>query len=257
MAMRRATLLLSLAAMAWLGLHAPASRAATAEEQARVERRLREAAAPWCERLSERDAAGRKRCTIKLTAQSADLPQAFAFMGDANITQAMLERLSEPELALVGGHEFAHLVLGHVLVGARLGRLPGSLVQMLESINVPPHDDTPEDRPQLELDADRLGLFFAGLAGYPVRQLAADWHTVLARLPVQPQTGTPTHPPADLRAAKLLEAADEFCTLGQRRELLIPALEHLQPRYESDLDDLREQQAQLPIHTICRLPASP
>lgn len=237
--------------LATLGLLSAACQAATAEELARVQLKLQEAAAPWCERLSERDAAGHKRCTIKLTAFAIGQAQAFAFLGDASITPAMLSKLTEPELALVGGHEFAHLVLGHALIGARLGGVSGGVVALLESTSVPPHEDAPEDWHQLELDADRLGLFFAGLSGYPVQELAASWPRMIARLPVRPQTGNDSHPSTEVRASQLQEAAREFCALGSRGDPLMPTLQRLQPRYESDVDALREQQARLPLRAVC------
>lgn len=249
-------LLASLAAA--LGLHLPASQAATAEELARVQQRLQEAAAPWCERLSERAADGRKRCTIQIQAIAADRALAFSLLGHVVITQPMLVLLTEPELALVGGHEIAHLVLGHALTGMEMAGMPAATVPMLESRTVPPHEDAPKDRLQMELDADRLGLFFAGLAGYPVRQLAAGWPTLIGRLPLKPPTGADnTHPSSEMRVRQLRDAADEFCTSGQRSQALMPAPERLQPRHEADVDALRERQAQLPIFTICRLPASP
>lgn len=255
MTMRRTARIASLLAAA-AGLLQPACQAATAEELARVQLALQQAAAPWCERLSERDAQGRKRCTIKLTALVADKTRAFSFPGEVAITQPLLSELTEAELALVGGHEFAHLVLGHALIGARLAGLPGKTLAWLERSTVPPHAATPEDRHQLELDADRLGLFFAGLAGYPVQDLAAGWRRMLARLPVRAQTGEGSHPSAELRATRLQQAAQEFCALGQRGAALMPELERLQPHYEADIDALREQQAQLPVQSLCRPPAS-
>jgi Zn-dependent protease with chaperone function len=249
--MKAAALLTGLLALG-LGLYAPPGLSATAEELSRVQSRLQQAAAPWCERLSERDAQGRKRCLIKLSSFNAPQAQAFSFLGDANITQGMLAALSEPELALVGGHEFAHLVLGHNLWAARKAGLPGHFVQLLESSNVPPHEHTPEDRHQLELDADRLGLFFAGLAGYPVRELAAGWSELVARLPVKPQTGDDTHPSTAVRGARLKQAAEEFCSLAYLGEILMPAAPRLQPRYEGDQDALRQAQAALPVVITCR-----
>jgi len=253
--MRGWTRLASLLVMA-LGLAQPACRAATAEELARVQLKLQQVAAPWCERLAERGADGRKRCTIQIKTLSTEQARAFSFLGSVIVTQPMLAELSEPELALMAGHEFAHLVLGHPLAGASMGGVSGDLRTLVERTGVPPRDDAPKDRLQMELDADRLGLFFAGLAGYPVQQLAQDWPALIARLPVKPQTGDDTHPSVDARAALLLDAAKEFCTRGQRGEPLMPTLERLQPRYETDIDALREQQAHLPILTVCRRPTA-
>lgn len=245
-----------LLATAWLALHAPASRGATAEQLAHVHARLQEVAAPWCERLTERDAEGRKRCTIPVKTVAADRARMANILGTVYVTEPMLATLSEPELALVAGHEFAHIVLGHAVISARLGNAPAPLLRAAEFTNVPPRDGAPEDRHAAELDADRLGLFFAGLAGYPVRQLAAGWRDLVARLPLGPRAADDQHPPDAERAQQLQLAADEFCARGQRGDALMPALDRLQPRYEADVDVLREQQGRLPILSVCRLPAS-
>ena len=238
-----------------LGLHAPASRAATAEELARVQFALQAAAAPWCERLSERDDEGRKRCTIRLRAMPDERVRAFALLGDVIITAPLLAVLSEAELALIGGHEMAHVVLGHP--PAWPAPATDGANALLDSLSVPPRDDTAKDRLQMELDADRLGLFFAGLAGYPVQQLAKGWPALIARLPLKPSTGDDAHPASAMRVAQLQAAADEFCSRGRRGDLLAPAVERLQPRYEIDAGLLREQQSRLPIVWTCRLPTPP
>lgn len=240
-----------------LALGLPGAPAATPHELAEVQARLQAAAAPWCERLSARDAAGHKRCTVEIKVWPGEAVRALSFLGHVIVTQGLLDRLSEPELALVAGHELAHLVLGHPLTPAAEASIPPEMRQVLQEHAVPPHEDTPADRLQLELDADRLGLHFAGLAGYPVRQLAQGWPAFIARLPIKPQEGDATHPSSAVRTQGLQDAADEFCARGRRGEPLMPALPRLQPGHEMDLDALRELQARLPIISVCRRSAAP
>jgi Zn-dependent protease with chaperone function len=212
-----------------------AAQAATAEALARVQARLQQAAAPWCERLAEPAADGSKRCAIELQSIPGDRPRAFAQQGNVVVSEPMLALLTEDELALVGGHEMAHLLLGHP----------------------PPGDAAATDRKQLEMDADRLGFFLAGLAGYPVRQLAAGWPALVARLTSRPPNGNDSHPASEVRVRAVNEAASEFCTRGERHEPLMPALERLQPRDPAAVKALQQRAAQLPLPTLCRPPASP
>jgi Zn-dependent protease with chaperone function len=239
-----------------LALATARAGAATAESLATVQARLQRAAAPWCERLSERGADGVRRCTVTLKVWPGDPVRALSFMGDVIVSQGLLDRSTEAELALVAGHELAHLVLGHPLTPAALASLPVEMRPLAERTSVPPHEDTPTDRLQLELDADRLGLFFAGLAGYPVQALAEGWPAFIGRLPIAPQTGATTHPASAVRTGELREAAREFCGRGERAEPLMPALARLQPRHEADIDALREQQARLPLAAVCRATTS-
>lgn len=254
-----------LAAAVVLAAAAAAAGAATREELLVVQDRLQAAAAPWCERLSERAADGTKRCTIKLAV--ADVPglvNAMAAFGGAWITEAMLPHLSEDDLALVMSHEFAHLLLGHSLQRLR-DRDPTdpqrrALLTWAERSNVPPHDDTPTDPIQQELDADELGLYLAGLAGYPVRELANFWALRAQHLPrstLNALASGNSHPPREARAAGLARAVITFCQQLATNEPLMPRKAWLQPHYETDVELLREQQVRLSAASVCRPASAP
>jgi predicted Zn-dependent protease len=246
-------------AAAALGLQPPASQAATAEDLARVQLRLQQAAAPWCERLAERDAEGRKRCTVKAAvAHVPGLVNAMSGLGGTWITAELLPHLSEQDLALVLGHEFAHLTLGHALQRLRAADPTDparrALLTWVELASVPPHDDAPTDTRQQELDADELGLYFAGLAGYPVEALATFWSERAAQLPASTLRLAATHnahPDNASRGAALTSAAVRFCAQMAAGQDLMPAAAHLQPRHEMAVDELREQQARLPVSAVC------
>lgn len=253
---------LSLAALA---LTHPSGKAATEQELAQVTLKLQRAAAPWCERLAEREADGRKRCTVSVDVAKADgLVNAMAGMGRVWITADMLSSLSEPDLALVLGHEFAHLVLGHALQRLRnadsTDAARRALLAFAESTYVPPHDDAPTDLTRQELDADELGLYFAGLAGYPVRSLATFGAERAPSLPASTLRSVATHnvhPTHAARAAALSRVAAQFCERLAAGQPLMPAAVHQQPRYDADIEALRHQQAGLRVASVCRQPDSP
>ena len=231
--------------------------AASTEDLARVQEKLQLAAAPWCERLAKLDEQGRRRCLVQ--ARNMDLTgvsNAFAFLGNASISQDLLAVLTEDELALLMGHEFAHLVLGHAVVALR--RISQSqadtatLLSLVESSNAPPHEDTPEDPRRREHDADKLGLYLAGLAGYRVGQMAPLWRDAAKRIPgwERSRTGV-THPHNAQREQAARVNAREFCEQLRSKRTLMPVEPRLQPRYELSVDELRSFQAAADLTQVC------
>lgn len=261
MRFRPESLLLALAA----AVTTTPTYAATQAQLLDVQQRLQRAAAPWCERLSTRDADGLKRCTIKATpAAVPGLVNAMSAFGDVWVTDEMLPHLSEGDLALVMGHEFAHLLLGHALQRLRdsdpANAVRRALLTLLESNSVPPHDDAPTQAVQQELDADELGLYLAGLAGYPVREIATFWAQraqALHSSTISSPKPERTHPPRQARAAGLERAAAEFCERLASGRPLMPDPAWLQPRHEADVDLLREQQSRVGYALTCRPAPSP
>jgi len=231
--------------------------AASTEDLARVQEKLQLAAAPWCERLAKLDEQGRRRCLVKTESMGvAGVSNAFAFLGNASISSELLAVLSEDELALMMGHEFAHLVLGHAVVKQRrtaqsqAGTAP--FLSLVESRNVPPHEDTPEDPQRMEHDADKLGLYLAGLAGYRVGQMAPLWRDAAERIPSweRSEAGV-THPHSAQREQAARVNAREFCEQLRSKRALMPAEPRLQPRYELSVDELRRFQAAADLRQVC------
>jgi len=235
------------------------SAAATDVDLDRVNAKLRQAGAPWCGKLAELDADGRRRCVIKSENWgTAGAANAYAFFGGTSITGELLAALSEAELAMVLGHEFAHLVLSHQLHFMRMaaaskpGGTDAMLLPVVEQYQLEPHEDTPADPKAAELDADKLGLFFAGLAGYPVQQMALLWRDKANRLPGwENGQSNATHPSLAQRSRASRAAASEFCRLLRRGQALVPAEPRLQPRYELSLDELKALQKTVDAAQVC------
>ncbi len=218
--------------------------AATRDDLARVETALRRVAAPWCGRLATLDAQGRRRCTVSFDSHGpAGGGGAFALLDKTHITDELLAALSIDELAAVMGHELAHLVLGHALFKLRAqqviapNEMRGMALSLAEGVGVEPHEHTPADPRTQELDADTLGLVFAGLAGYDVRRGAALWRTAAARIPGWTAHGGATHPDDARRLASATRAATAFCRAAATSRPPWPATGRLLPAYELSRDE--------------------
>lgn len=158
------------------------------------------------------------------------------------ISKGAMEALTEDELAHFLGHEIAHFAMGHLLF--KLRQLPPDLVAQaaarmqksvpeyldgLASFVPPAHPDTPVDPHERERDADTLGLYLAGLAGYPVGAQASMW----ARLATQPDwtsEASDTHPAFADRGAYAQAIALRFCDQLRTGQALVPDLARLRPR---------------------------
>jgi hypothetical protein len=231
-----------------LCLAAGTAGAATTEDLSRINEQLGRVAAPWCGKLADFDAQGVRRCTISVVSLGeGDVPFAGSIAGGIWITEAMLRPLTRDELAIVLGHEMAHLVLGHSLVTLRheregqVGRHTDGFTGFMEQTSVTPHDDTPTDRKAQELDADALGLVFAGLAGYDVRQGAALWGAGGRRISGFENPATATHPASSTRLARARTTAKNFCDAVRDGRMPLPALDRLQPPYPLNRDELARQ----------------
>jgi predicted Zn-dependent protease len=220
--------------------------AATRDDLARVDASLRRVAAPWCGRLAELDAQGQRRCTVSFDSLGpVGVGNAFSLLGMARITDELLAALSVDELAAVMGHELAHLVLGHAVFTLRRQQADapsdarGMQLSMAESFGVEPHEQTPTDPRAQELDADTLGLVFAGMAGYDVRRGAALWRTAARRIPGWSAHGSASHPGDARRLANASSVAAGFCRAAAASRPPWPATERLLPAYELSRDEAR------------------
>jgi hypothetical protein len=123
--------------------------------------------------------------------------QQFAAESDGRhivISTHAVEFASDDELALVIGHEMAHIVMGHF---DRAGRvvpivhttLPGGL---------------PDASYATEAEADYVGEYLAAGAGYDIRKAAELWSRIGTAEPGQ------AHPPSRERLARALATASEI-----------------------------------------------
>ncbi|MFY9514358.1 MAG: M48 family metalloprotease, partial [Rubrivivax sp.] len=151
----------------------------------RVGERLLQAAAPWCGSFSDLDVQGVRRCTLRIAAlQMGGAGNAHAFFTASVVADRLVEQLDDAELALVLGHEVAHIVLGHMLAGLRAAGADARALDLVATLAPLPHAGTPTAPHTLELDADALGLVFAGLAGYPLAAAPRLWRERLPALGV-------------------------------------------------------------------------
>lgn len=203
--------------------------------------RLQRVAAPWCGEQTFRDSEGRMRCRVLLAVLPHSVPAGAMGPGLLTLSQGALDLLPEDELAHVLAHEFAHFVLGHPLIALRRLR-PDQLARAAEragkntsefldwmAMGIPPvHAETPTDRHEIERDADTLGLYLAGLAGYPVAAQASLWKR-LAEYPALNAAATATHPSMPDRSAHLHRVALRFCEQLLEGHALVPDAERLRP----------------------------
>lgn len=108
------------------------------------------------------------------------------------VTTAMVDALSDDELAFIIAHELAHSVAGHNIEG-------GSY-------------------PSAELEADRIALFLMARAGFHIR--AAD--SALQKLGVAKQRETDSHPSGLQRQRILYETRAEIANLMRRGQAIAP-----------------------------------
>lgn len=250
----RSPLLLTLLSV---GLIATA-HTATQDDLTRVEDGLRRVAAPWCGRLAVLDANHQRRCTVAFKRLGPlGAGNALAFLDMTAITDELLAPLTTDELAAVMGHELAHLVLGHALVRLRQQQasMPDEMVSMMVSIleqsSVEPPEHTPADPRAQELDADTLGLVFAGLAGYDVRRGAALWRTAAQRIPGWSTHGGTTHPDDATRLANARAQAESFCRAVAASRPPWPTVERLLPAYELSRDEISQQLDRSAVGRAC------
>ena len=130
----------------------------------------------------------------------------------------LTERLSDDGLAIIIGHEIAHIAAGHAV--EQVSR---------DVVNLSKHHH--EDARlsgfyaiDAEYEADMVGLVYATLAGYDASKAAEIW-AKLSEIRDEPEFNlfTATHPPDALRGQRLSEQADKIEHL------------HHSPHWQNDL----------------------
>ena len=216
-----------------------------------INQRVMIAAAPWCGRLVELDAQGERRCMVRVKTLSIEgLNNALEIIGGVLVTDELLSRLEPAELAMVLGHEIAHVVLGHTM--ARVRRLspktPADVMTVLESETLAPRHDTPVDRRRQELDADALGLYIGGLAGYPVGAAA---ELVRAATIADAGEHSATHPSHRQRVLQAQARARAFCLALREGKLAVPAESRLRPEAAYRRELVASLQRRLDVGRVC------
>jgi Zn-dependent protease with chaperone function len=189
---------------------------------------------------------------------------AGASFGQVAITSGMLNFVkSDDEMAVVLGHELAHIEQGHVLKGAISGLALGVLSTVLEA-RVPGAGQAAGGVGQMflnhftqnqEREADDVGLRFAYQAGYDPRVAAGLQERLAVEVPQSMSAGYfDSHPSSVERAVAARREADELLARGDppgRQEVL--ALERADER---SADSVRERERGGRSFTAAREPAA-
>ena len=126
-----------------------------------------------------------------------DVFQAYTLGGlEIVFYTGLTQSLSDDGLAIIVGHEIAHITTGHALEAVSR-----------DVVNLSHHEATSAElagfyRIESEYEADMVGLLYASLAGYDASKAAEIW-TRLSEVQLRPKFNlfTSTHPPDSARAA--------------------------------------------------------
>lgn len=171
-------------------------------------------------------------CRMPVVLAEMDEINAFADGERVYVTSGML-RFAEDndELALVLAHEMAHNTRGHVeaqQTNILLGTLIGAVVDGLAG----GYDTTMMDLGQrvgataysqeFEREADYVGVYIAGRAGYDISGAAFLWRRLAAEHPDAIHFAGGTHPSTPVRFQLVQKASDEFLAKQRRGLPLVP-----------------------------------
>ena len=138
-----------------------------------------------------------------------DIFQAYT-LGGAEIIfyTGLTDRLSDDGLAIIIGHEMAHISTSHALE---------AVSRDVVNLDHYHHNDTRLsgfDAVESEFEADMVGLLYAVLAGYDGSKAAEIWNS-LAQVQNRPAYNlfTATHPPDEARGARLANQASSIAHL--------------------------------------------
>ncbi len=151
----------------------------------------------------------------------SDEVNAFASPGQVNITTGLLRfAKSDDELAVVLGHELAHLTQGHYAKKMGIGVLAGAIgliVEVATNVVVPGIGGVISNGIQapfskdFEREADYVGLSYAYKAGYQIEAGVDFWDRFATELPSSlTQSFFNTHPTSPERLLRLKKTIEEL-----------------------------------------------
>jgi hypothetical protein len=177
-------------------------------------------------------------CDVLLVLGFSDAVNAQASDRAILVTRGMLRFLkSDDELALVIGHELAHVALKHYesLKAEAQARVGASIFGILLGArglgNMVPRA-MPQDR---ERDADYLGVYLAAAAGYRYDEMPGMWRRMAAIHPASIEgSQMKTHPAAPERFLALDRAVEEIKAKTARSEPLRPDMASLKTDFSDE-----------------------
>lgn len=184
------------------------------------------------------ESRGEQRSVIVKAAAACDYPvllvrkdavNAWADGTKIYITTGMLRFVeNDEELALVIGHELAHNTRGHIeaklgnqLIGAILGALV-TAASGVDVTNIGAHAGGHAFSQEFEAEADYVGVYHAGRAGYDLTEAASFWRRLAASHPAAIHLAGSTHPSTAKRFLAIEQAVAEFERKRKNRLPLIP-----------------------------------
>ena len=150
---------------------------------------------------------------------------------------------SDEELALIVGHELAHnsenhmrskrtnLILG-ALAGAALGAAIGDDGIAADLTEAGAQVGASMFSQEFEAEADYVGLYYAGQAGYQTAEAADLWRRMGMEHPSAIDLKGSSHPSTAMRFLSIEEASKEFSLKKQQGEALVPTRKSDKPDSE-------------------------
>ena len=171
-------------------------------------------------------------CQMPLALLRRDELNAYADGTNVYFTMGMLRFVeNDDELALILSHEMAHNIRGHIesqqtnmliggLIGAVIGGLAGSTDTTFSDIGQ--EAGALAYSQEFESEADYVGVYLAGRAGYDVSQAAYLWRRLGAENPRSIHLEGMTHPSTTVRFKIVQKAGEEVAQKRDRGLPLIP-----------------------------------
>lgn len=183
-------------------------------------------------------------CNYEVHLLDSNQLNAFANGRAVYITKGMMSFVeTDEELALVIGHELAHNSENHMrskqmnsmlgaLAGAALGVAIGSPSVASDFADLGADVGAAMFSQEFEAEADYVGLYFAGRAGYQTAEAANLWRRMGMEHPSAIDLVGSSHPSTAVRFLSIEEASKEFSLKKQQGEALVPTRKSDKPESE-------------------------
>ena len=178
----------------------------------------------------------KKVCDYKVSIINSGGRNAYTDGKSIGITTGFLSMLNDKELALIIGHELAHITENHIgkkkenrFTGAFLGIFFDALAETASGTRTyGRYKKAGEQIGQkafsqgFEAEADYVGLYMLARAGYETASAATFWRKMAERMPAKSNSLTGTHPPTAYRYLMLAKAHTEIERKKAKGEILLP-----------------------------------
>lgn len=168
-------------------------------------------------------------CSPEVLVHDADSVNAYTDGRRVVITAGMMRFIeSDDDLALIVGHELAHITRGHIeaqqgnmLIGALIGAVAGGLAGV-DMTQAGADIGAMAFSQEFEAEADYVGVYHAARAGYDVEKAADLWRRMARIHPQGINLLGSTHPSTAKRFLAIQAAANEVRRKLNAGQLLVP-----------------------------------